>query len=50
MNDAEMIKHCQIGICMGNGSDELKKLSDEICPPIDQDGLYHAFIKHDLIE
>lgn len=50
MNDAEMIKHCQIGICMGNGSDELKKLSDEICPPIDQDGLYHAFINHGLIE
>lgn len=49
MNDAEMLKHCQIGICMGNGSDELKKLSDEICPPIDQDGLYHSFMKHVLI-
>lgn len=49
MNDAEMLKHCHIGICMDNGADALKAISDEICPAVDQDGIYVSFLKHALI-
>lgn len=49
MNDKEMMETAGYSICMENGSDTLKKLADEICPPVEQDGLYHAFIRLRLI-
>ena len=49
MNDKEMMEAAGYSICMENGSDTLKKLADEICPCVEQDGLYHAFIKLGLI-
>lgn len=43
MNDKEMMEAAGYSVCMENGSDTLKKLADEVCPRVEQDGLYHAF-------
>lgn len=49
MNDLEMIETAGTGICMGNGSPALKKIADEVCPPVTEGGLYAAFLRHQLI-
>jgi len=49
MNDREMIEAAALGICMGNGSEELKALADEVCGPVEEDGLYKAFASHGLL-
>ena len=49
MNDLEMIQTAGLGVCMGNGSEALKKIADEVCPPVGEDGLYKAFEAHGLI-
>lgn len=49
MNDKEMMETAGYSVCMGNGSDALKKLADEVCPCVEQDGLYNAFLKLDLL-
>ena len=50
MNDLEMIQAAGLGICMANGSPDLKKIADEVCPAVDEDGLYKAFAQHGLID
>ena len=50
MNDLEMIRAAGLGICMANGSADLKKIADEVCPAVDEDGLYKAFAQHGLID
>lgn len=49
MNDLEMIEGAGLGICMGNGSEALKKIADEVCLPVKEDGLYQSFRQHGLI-
>lgn len=49
MNDKEMLEAAGVSICMQNGSEKLKKLADEICPPVWENGIHDAFIKHHLI-
>lgn len=49
MNDLEMLQTAALGICMENGSTELKRLADEICSPFNEDGLYKSFEKLNLI-
>ena len=49
MNDLEMIQTAGLGICMGNGSEALKKIADEVCFPVGEDGLFRAFQDHGLI-
>ncbi len=49
MNDLEMLQTAALGICMENGSMELKRLADEICSPFNEDGLYKSFEKLKLI-
>ncbi len=49
MNDAEMLKYCNIGIAMGNAKDGLKEIADEITDTHDNDGIYKSFKKHRLI-
>lgn len=49
MNDKEMMETAGYSVCMENGSDTLKKLADEVCPSVEQDGLYHAFLGLDLL-
>ena len=43
MNDKEMMETAGHSVCMENGSEILKKLADEICPRVEQDGLFQAF-------
>lgn len=49
MNDKEMMETVGYSICMENGSDTLKKIADEICPRVEQGGLYCAFSKLGLL-
>ena len=49
MNDREVMEAAGYSVCMENGSDTLKKLADEVCPAVEQDGLYHAFLKLGLV-
>ncbi len=49
MNDREMLQAAGLGICMGNGSDGLKRLADDICPSVSEGGIRDAFLKHHLI-
>ena len=48
-NDLAMIRHAEVGIAMGNASDEVKSVADMITTDIDQDGLYNAFKNAGLI-
>lgn len=49
MNDLEMMEAVGFGICMENGSEALKKMADDICPPVGKDGIRAAFLKHGLM-
>lgn len=48
-NDIEMLKMCGVGICMDNGKDEVKNISDYVTTDIDEDGLYNACKHYGLI-
>lgn len=50
MNDKEMLETAGLGICMENGNEELKKLADEVCPGVLENGIREAFVKHHLIQ
>lgn len=47
-NDEEMLKTVGLSICMANGSEKMKAISRDVCPPVTEDGLYHAFVNHGL--
>lgn len=49
MNDKTMLQTVGLSICMGNGNEYLKKLTDDVCPSVQKDGILHAFRKHQLI-
>ncbi len=49
MNDKEMMEAAGHSVCMENGSDMLKKLADEVCPSVEQDGIYQAFLRLGLL-
>lgn len=49
MNDLEMLKAAGIGVCMAGGSPSLLEIADIVCPPVEEDGLYRAFEKLNLI-
>lgn len=44
-NDIKMLKHCAIGVAMGNSIEEVKEAADYVCAHIDEDGVYEA-LKH----
>ena len=48
-NDLEMLKAAGIGIAMGNASDYVKETADDITRSVEEDGVYHAFVKYGLI-
>ena len=50
MNDLEMIQTVGTGVCMANGSPNLKKQSDLICPSVEEDGLAWAFRELGLVK
>ena len=49
MNDKEMMEEVGLSICMENGSEALKKMADQICESVTDDGLWKAFEKYALI-
>lgn len=48
-NDIEMLQAVGVGVAMGNGSDELKAVADDICGHAADDGVYHYCVAHKLI-
>ena len=50
MNDLEMIETVGFGVCMANGSPNLKKRSHLVCPAVEEDGLSWAFRELGLVE
>ena len=50
MNDLEMIQTVGMSVCMANGSPNLKKQSDLVCPSVEEDGLAWAFRELGLVE
>lgn len=48
-SDANMVKHCKVGVAMGNSEDILKKVADYITDDVNNDGLYKAFRHFGLI-
>ena len=55
MNDLEMIQTVGKSVCMANGSPTLQKMSDLVCPAVEEDGLAHGFetlglVKSDKID
>lgn len=48
-NDKEMLTYLQNSICMGNGSENMKKLASYVTAPLIEDGLYKAMEHFSLI-
>jgi Cof subfamily protein (haloacid dehalogenase superfamily) len=44
-NDIEMLEYVHIGVCMGNGEEETKQISDFVTKTVDEDGILYA-LKH----
>ncbi len=49
LNDLEMLRHAGIGIAMGNSVKEVKDAADLVTDHIQEDGIYKALEKLDLI-
>ena len=49
MNDLEMIQTVGTSVCMDNGSDALKAISDIVCPSVEEDGMAKAFAQLGLV-
>lgn len=47
--DIPMLEYCQVGVAMGNGGPEIKAMADLVTDAVEEDGLYHAFVKLGLI-
>ncbi|MCQ2563106.1 MAG: HAD family hydrolase [Mogibacterium sp.] len=50
MLDLEMIEAVGTSVCMDNGSPRLKKMSDLVCPAVEEDGIEWGFRKLGLID
>lgn len=49
LNDLDMLQAVGTGVAMGNAAPQLKAVADEVCGPVDQDGIYHYCLSHGLI-
>lgn len=49
-NDATMLEYCQIGVAMGNGTDEAKAAADYVTTDVDKDGIANALRHFGLID
>ena len=50
MNDLEMIEMVGTSVCMENGAQALKDISDIVCPAVNDDGLAKAFDQLRLLQ
>ena len=48
-NDIEMLEIVGTGVAMGNASDDLKAVADDICGDVAEDGIYHYCVEKKLI-
>ena len=48
-NDLEMFEAVDHPIAMGNASDNLKKIAEDTCGRVDEDGIYHYLLKQKII-
>lgn len=48
-NDIEMLEAVGHGIAMANASDRLKRIADDVCGPVTEDGIYTYCLAHGLI-
>lgn len=48
-NDIEMLQAVGTGVAMGNASDKLKSIADDVCGHVAEDGIYHYCLEHGLI-
>lgn len=48
-NDADMLAHCGLGIAMGVASDKARSAAKESCDTVENDGIYKALKKHQMI-
>ena len=48
-NDIDMFNSVNYGICVGNGKDELKKVAYYVTEDINDDGIYKALLKFNII-
>ncbi len=48
-NDLKMFEAVEVGIAMGNASENLKKIANQLTEDVEEDGFYHAFIRNGLI-
>jgi len=48
-NDIEMLQAVGTGVAMGNASEDLKVIADDICKDVSEDGIYYYCVKHNLI-
>lgn len=49
-NDIEMLRAVGHGVAMGNASNEVKAISDEVCDSVENDGIYKFCKEYGLIE
>ena len=49
MNDKEMLETVGFAVCMENGTEEMKTISDYVCPSVEEDGLYQGFLTCGLL-
>lgn len=48
-NDIEMLQSVGLGVAMENASEDLKAIADDVCGHVENDGIYHYCILHNLI-
>ena len=48
-NDIEMLQTVGTGVAMGNASEELKMIANDVCGHVADDGIYHYCLAHGLI-
>jgi Cof subfamily protein (haloacid dehalogenase superfamily) len=48
-NDIELLESVGTGVAMENASERLKAVSNLVCGPVSQDGIYHFLLEHGLI-
>lgn len=48
-NDIEMLKTVAHGVAMGNATDDVKEIADDICGSVQDDGIFTYCKKHNLI-
>ncbi|MDN6030577.1 MAG: HAD hydrolase family protein, partial [Lactococcus plantarum] len=49
-NDLAMFSACGYNVAMGNGTNELKAVADEITQHVDDDGIAKSLIKHNYFK